>query len=114
MLRAIDIQHVLVQSNSMERVQQTQQQHPDQQQRYLDIQAKEDKKLSKETVKHAEEPGHARVEEKKDEERAKHGRPEQHQTGQHQPEQAEKQEISANPDPDPDKDEHGSIIDIVV
>ena len=63
MLRAIDIQHVLVQSNSMERVQQTQQQHPDQQQRYLDIQGKEEKKLSKEMVKNTDEPDHARVQE---------------------------------------------------
>ena len=103
MLRAIDIQHVLVQSNSAERVQQAQQQHPDQQQRYLDVQVKEEKKLSKETVKDAENADHARVQEKEEQERSQH-----HAGGQ------QKHEKSDPEKKDPEDDEHGGIIDIRV
>ncbi len=104
MLRAIDIQHVLVQSNSAERVQQAQQQHPDQQQRYLDVQMKEEKKLSKETVKDTEEAEHARVQEKKDQEEAKR----------HAADHQETKEEKTPEKKDPDDDEHGGIIDIKV
>lgn len=103
MLRAIDIQQVLVQSNSTERVQQTLQQHPEQQQRYLDIQMKEEKKLSKETVKNADEPDHARIQEKKENENA-----DRHASGRHRG-----GDESAAPT-QPEDDEHGGIIDIRV
>ncbi len=106
MLRAIDIQHVLVQSNSMERVQQTQQQHPDQQQRYLDIQGKEEKKLSKESVKNTDEPDHARVQEKKEHEGSKR------QLGEH-PGKQEQNQKQAEPEKKPEEDEQGGIIDIL-
>jgi len=49
-----DIKHVLLQVNSVERVQQVQQQHSEMQQRYLDIQLGEEKKLLKENVRHAD------------------------------------------------------------
>ena len=103
MLRAIDIQHILVQSNSMERVQQTQQQNPELRQRYLDVQAKEEKKLSKETVKNTEESKRARVQEKEEHEESKRNAAEQHKER----------------DPQDHEDEyndegHGDIIDIIV
>jgi hypothetical protein len=104
MLRAIDIQQVLVQSNSTERVQQTLQQHPEQQQRYLDIQMKEEKKISKETVKNADEPEHARIQDKKDNENA----------GRHASEQRRGCGGGNEQETQPEDDEHGGIIDIRV
>jgi len=103
MVRAIDIQHVLVQSNSMERIQQTQQQNPDQQQRYLNIQQKEEKKLSKETVKDTEELNQGRVQEKNEQEGAKR----------HASDQGKKKDEPGR-GKDHSDDEHGEIIDILV
>ena len=54
MVRAIDVQQVLLQTNSVERVQQTQQQHPDVQQRYFEDQLSKEKKNLKEKVSSAE------------------------------------------------------------
>ena len=105
MLRAIDIQHILVQSNSMERVQQTQQQNPDLQQRYLDLQVKEEKKHSKEMVKTTEESTHARIQEKKEQDDSR-----RHASGQPHRERDGK---ALEKDPD-SGDEHGEIIDIRV
>jgi len=84
MIRAVDIKQILVQSNSMERVQQAQQQHPEMQQRYLDIQLSEENKLLKESVKNAQEADEARVGKKEEQEsprrnakdRREHGKPE--------------------------------------
>ncbi len=64
MMRSVDIKQVVVQSNPMERVQQTQQQHPEMQQRYLDIQLGEEKKLGKESVHLSEESEQSRRREK--------------------------------------------------
>ena len=104
MVRPIELQHVMAQSNSMERVQQTQQQHPDQRQRYLDIQAKEEKKHAKEAVKDSEKSEHARVQEKKEEAEKK----------KHSSEHYKKDDDKTEPEKDPDDSEHGGIIDIRV
>lgn len=69
MLRATDIQQILVQSNSIERVQQAQQQHPDMQQRYFSVQLSEERKLLKETVKNTEEAEKSRIKSREEEER---------------------------------------------
>jgi hypothetical protein len=103
MLRAIDLQHIMVQSNSMERVQQTQQQSPDLQQRYLDHQVKEEKKHAKETVKTTEEATHGRVQEKQEHEESK-----RQAAGQHHTKDDQKREKDLN------GDEHGELIDIIV
>jgi hypothetical protein len=66
MLRAVDIKQVLLQTNSMERVQQTQQQHPEMQQRYLDIQLTEERKLLQETVDNTEDTEETRIRKKKE------------------------------------------------
>ncbi|HRR41703.1 MAG TPA: hypothetical protein P5244_10775 [Syntrophales bacterium] len=68
----LDIKQVLLQINSVERVQQVQQQHPEMQQRYLDIQLGEEKKLLKENVSHADNTN--KTEEKRIREREKLGR----------------------------------------
>lgn len=69
MLRAVDLQQVLMQSNSVERVQQVQQQQPDIQQRYFDVQLNEERKLRQEQVKDTEETERARIREKEEQER---------------------------------------------
>lgn len=74
MLRAVDLQQVLMQSNSVERVQQAQQQHPDIQQRYFDVQLNEERKLRQEQVKDTEETERARIREKEEQERRRRER----------------------------------------
>ena len=73
MLRPVDLQQILTQSNSMERVQQTQQQHPDMQQRYFSVQLSEERKLLKEAVKNSEEAEKAKIrnQEEKDKDKRK-------------------------------------------
>lgn len=68
MLRAVDIKQVLLQTNSMEKVQQTQQQHPEMQQRYLDIHLTEERKLLQETVDNSSDTEEARIRKKKERE----------------------------------------------
>jgi len=71
MLRGIDVKQVFLQTNSVEKVQQTQQQHPDMQQRYLEIQLNEEKKVQKEQVNYSGEAEKARIGQKKEEEQRK-------------------------------------------
>jgi hypothetical protein len=81
MVRAVDIQQVLIQSNSVERVQQAQQQHPDLQQRYLEVQIKEERKISRESVKNTPETEHARIQEKPEQEKSPRREAGRHQAG---------------------------------
>jgi len=69
MVRSVDMQQVLLQTNSVERVQQVQQQHPDVQQRYFENQLNKEKKELKKKVQHAHETDHLSV--NTDEERKK-------------------------------------------
>jgi len=55
MLRAVDVQQVLMQTTSVERLQQTQQQQSDLQQRYVAVHTSEEKKLLKLNVKESDE-----------------------------------------------------------
>jgi len=55
MVRSLDVQQVLLQSNVVERVQQVQQQHADVQQRYFEDQLTKEKRELKEKVKDIEE-----------------------------------------------------------
>jgi hypothetical protein len=55
MLRSLDVQQIILQSNSVERVHQVQQQHPDLQQKYFADQLNKEKSLLKEKVKDLEE-----------------------------------------------------------
>jgi len=55
MVRAVDIQHSILQTNVTERVQQVQQQHPDLQQRYFDIQLSQERRKMLQKVKDPEE-----------------------------------------------------------
>ncbi len=69
MLRPVDLQQILTQSNSMERVQQTQQQHPDMQQRYFSVQLSEETKHLKEAVKNSEETEKSKIRDEEEKER---------------------------------------------
>jgi len=55
MVRSLDVQQIILQSNAVERVQQVQQRHPDVQQQYFGDQLDKQKTLLKEKVKDLEE-----------------------------------------------------------
>ena len=66
MVRAIDAQQVILQSNMAEKVQQIQQQNPDMQQRYFPLHLSEQDRLLKEKVKQSEESEKAAIKEKEE------------------------------------------------
>lgn len=66
MIKAIDAQQVIIQIEHAARVQQ---QHPEVQQRFLQVQTQEEKKLLREKVKNAEETNQARIGEDENRER---------------------------------------------
>ena len=69
MLRAVDVQQVLLQTTSVERIQQTQQQQSDLQQRYIAMHSIEEKKNLKEKVKESDETEKARIQREEERER---------------------------------------------
>jgi len=68
MVRAIDTQHVILQSSTVERIQQIQQQHADMQQRYFALQLSEHDRLLRAKVKKSEETDKATIREKEEHE----------------------------------------------
>ncbi|MCX5855181.1 MAG: hypothetical protein NTZ24_11565 [Deltaproteobacteria bacterium] len=64
MVRAIDRQESILQSNMTERIQQVQQQHSDMQQRYFDIQLSQERRKMLQKVKESEEAERAHPKEK--------------------------------------------------
>jgi hypothetical protein len=68
MVRAVDMQQVLLQSHTSEKVQQTLQQHPDRQQRYFELHLQEEKKLLKEKIKDSEEVERVAIRERRERE----------------------------------------------
>jgi hypothetical protein len=69
MLRAVDVQQILLQTTSLERIQQTQQQQSDLQQRYVAVHSNEEKKILKEKVKESDETEKARIRREEERER---------------------------------------------
>jgi len=69
MLRAVDVQQILLQTTSLERIQQTQQQQSDLQQRYVAMHSNEEKKILKEKVKESDETEKARIQREEERER---------------------------------------------
>jgi hypothetical protein len=55
MIKAIDAQQVIIQTDQANRIQQVDRQHPEMQQRYLDIQSQEEKKVLQKAVQNPEE-----------------------------------------------------------
>lgn len=71
MIKAIDAQQVIIQIDHAARVQQ---QHPEVQQRYLQVQTQEEKKLLREKIKDAEDTNRTRMrEDEKNEKRRNQG-----------------------------------------
>jgi hypothetical protein len=105
MLRAIDAQQVILQSNAMERVQQTHQQHQDMQQKYFELQLNEEQRLLKEKVKNAKESEEAKIKEEQERKRQMAGDP-------HKEKQEKKS--PAPEDPNEEESEQGGHINIKV
>ncbi len=70
MVSPVDRQQSILQSNITERVQQTQQQHPDMQQRYFEIQLEQERRKMMHKVKDSQEAEHIKL--KEDEHRKRH------------------------------------------
>lgn len=71
MVRPVDAQQIVLQTNSLEKVQQLQRQHSTLQQQYIELQIKEEKKLAKEIVQDSAETEKAVIKEKEKEEEEK-------------------------------------------
>ena len=66
MLRSIDMQQVILQSNAAERVQQVQQQHPDMQQKYFAAELNKERQEQKEKIGQSVENEQIRLQTEKD------------------------------------------------
>lgn len=106
MLRAVDVQQILLQTTSVERIQQTQQQQSDLQQRYVAVHTSEEKKLLKEKVKESDETEKARIQREEDRERKRRSARDFRQAD-------EKPRLPPGEDEDPG-DDHGGRINIRV
>ena len=69
MLKAIDVQQVVMQMEQAEKVQRVEQQHPEMQQRYLELQAQEEKRLRQKKVPDAEGASKTLIGDRKERER---------------------------------------------
>jgi hypothetical protein len=76
MLKPIDIQQIIIQTDQTAKVQHVLQQHPEMQQRYLEIQSREQRRLIKKTVRNAEETKQLSI--RDDQEKEKQGKPFRH------------------------------------
>ncbi len=71
MLSAVDVQQLLLQSVAVDKIHQTQQQHPDAQQKYLALQLTEERKLLQKRINSAEEAERAQLRDKEEQRRRK-------------------------------------------
>ncbi|MHB8910354.1 MAG: hypothetical protein ACYDAA_15885 [Syntrophales bacterium] len=71
MLSVSDVQQLLLQSITVEKINQTQQQHPDAQQKYLAMQLTEERKLLQKKINSAEEAERALIRDKEEQQRRK-------------------------------------------
>ena len=74
MLRAVDVQQILLQTNPVERIQQTQQQQSDLQQRHFAVEVGLEKKIMEEKVKVADETERSRIKREEEEKRKRHSK----------------------------------------
>ncbi len=108
MVRPVDAQQIVLQTNSIEKVQQLQRQHSTLQQQYIELQIKEEKKLAKEIVQDSAETEKAVIKDKEKEEEKKR------QSQQSTNKRIEKNNKEANVDMDDEFKEMGRFIDIKV
>ncbi len=73
MIKAIDAQQVIIQTEQANRIQQIDRQHPEMQQRYLDILAREERKLLQKAITSSEEADRALIRQEKEKERRREG-----------------------------------------
>lgn len=71
MVRAIDLQQSILQTSTVEKIQQIQQQHADMQQRYHQLKLSEEDRLAQETIRKFEEADKAKIRKKEEEEKEK-------------------------------------------
>ncbi len=95
MLKAIDAQQVIMQIEQTGKVQQVHERHPEMQQRYIELQLKEEKKLLQEKVKDAEEANRAMIRDQRERERGKNAEND-HREGKGQSMQEEEGEDEAH------------------
>lgn len=81
MLRSLDVQQVLLQSNAVERVQQVQQQQTDVQQKHFEAQLAEEKRELREKVKDLEEAERLMIREKEEQKKRNENRGKRKQEG---------------------------------
>ena len=106
MLRAVDVQQLLMQTTSVERLQQAQQQQSDLQQRYVALHASEEKELLKEKVKESDETEKARIQREEERER-KRNMARDHR-------KAEQKQLLTPEEDEPPEEGHGGKINIRV
>jgi hypothetical protein len=73
-LRAVDVQQILLQTNPVERIQQTQQQQSDMQQRHFAVEVGLEKKILEEKVKVADETERSSIKREEEEKRKRHSK----------------------------------------
>jgi hypothetical protein len=105
MLTAVDVQQILVQSSTVQKVQQTQQRHPETEQKYLALHLNEARKLEQEKIQNAEEAERALLRDKEERRHRKKTVPEKPPPGEQDRREAEGQ---SSPE------EQGEYIDIRV
>ncbi len=103
MVRPLDVQQIILQSNPVEKIQQAQQKHPEMQQRQFDLELAEEKKLQQERTRQLHESEQARI--RREEQRR--GRREDDLKGRQEPETLLAPE-------DEDAPEQGARIDVKV
>jgi hypothetical protein len=83
MIKAIDAQQVIIQTEQANRIQQVDRQHPEMEQRYLDMQAREERKLLQKAITHSGEADRALIRDKENKEgrREQQGRRRQESEG---------------------------------
>lgn len=74
MLRAVDVQQILLQTNPVERIQQTQQQQSDMQQRHFAVEVGLEKKIMEEKVKVADETERSSIKREEEEKKKRHSK----------------------------------------
>ena len=74
MVRPLDLQQIILQSNPVEKLQQTQQKHPEMQQRQFDLELAEEKKAQREKARKLNESEHARIRQEDEKHRGRENR----------------------------------------
>ena len=105
MIRALDVQQILIQSSAAQKLQQTQELHPDTEQKYLALQLNEARRLQQEKVNNAEEAERVTLRDKEERRERRKAPPEQ---------RAADEIVPGDQGGEPSSEEQGEYIDIRV